>query len=436
MARAYLLTPLKVKNERCPADKAEIRLDDGDGLFLRIRRDGTKTFVYRYGGHSRTLGRWPDVSLADARKQASALRPARRGVRNPIVEARARERKARDKGEAQRRRQAAAMTVGELFERFLALYGESHWTQKTIYKTRCLWRLHSAPLAALKACEVRREHLARACDKLLATGKRDSANRLHKLVRQIFAWGHERELLEDNVLAGAKKKPARTAPPKSRALSFDELRTLLHERIPAASISVYAKCALRLILATACRPGEILGVRWHWIDEPARLLRLPRTKNSLPHDVPLSDYALCVVDELATVRLSDWVIPQSISPETPLRTDTLGSLIRDRQVREQRISGRTQTEAALFMLPGGAWSAHDLRRTAASRLQELDTEPHLIEAILHHVPSNLIRTYQTYDDLPARRRALDLLGSALERLEQGKPFGADVIPLKRSRKGS
>jgi integrase len=175
-----------------------------------------------------------------------------------------------------------------------------------------------------------------------------------------------------------------------------------------------------------------LGVRWQWIDHPARLLRLPRTKNSLPHDVPLSDYALRVLNELATARQSDWIIPQSISPEKPLRTDTLGSLVRDRQVQEQRISGRTKSEAGLFLLPGGTWTAHDLRRTAASRLQELGTEPHLIEAILHHVPSKLIRTYQTYDDLPARRRALDLLGSTLGGLDQGKAFGADVIPLKTS----
>lgn len=428
--KAYLLSPLTVKNKCCPADKAEIRLDDGGGLFLRIRRDGTKTFLFRYGGLSRTLGRWPKMELAEARKLAAELHPVRRGTGNPIREANERERRAKEEVESQRRREAAAGVSAEyLFERFIEVYGSSHWTPKWINQTRCLWRLHATKISTLKASDVRREHLMQACDKLLEAGKHDAANRLHKLARQVFSWALERELLAINPLADAKKKPAPNALPKTRAMSFDELRTLLN-RIPAANISGYAKGALRLILATACRPGEILGARWQWFDRSARLLRLPRTKNGLPHDVPLSGYALRVVDELAAVRLSDWLIPQSMNSDMALRVDTLGSLIRDRQMYGDPIRGRTQSECELFMLPGGTWTAHDLRRTAASRLRELGVEPHVIEAVLHHVPARLVRTYQTYDDLPARRRALDRLGAALERLERGDSLGAEVIALK------
>ena len=218
-------------------------------------------------------------------------------------------------------------------------------------------------------------------------------------------------------------------------MSFEEIGILLRERIPAANISTtpYAKDALKLILATACRPGEILGVNWQWINYRARLLRLPHTKNRLPFDVPLSDYALSLIKHLADLRQGDWLIPQSSNPDKPLRIDNLSGMLRDRQLAnsgEGRIKGRTKSESTLFLLPSGPWTPHDLRRTAATRLRELGIEPHVIEGVLHHVPSRLVRTYQTYDDLPARRRALDLLGTALARLERGEDVGAEIVPLR------
>jgi hypothetical protein len=225
---AHLLDALTIKNNRCPANKIEIRLQDGGGLFVRIRRDGTKTFLFRYDGRSRTLGRWPQMELAQARKLAAELRPVRRGTSNPIEEAREREQRAKEEAESKRRREAAAgMTGDDLFERFVQLHGSAHWTAKTMRNKRNLWRLHAGGVGVLKASDVRREHLTQACDKLLKARKYDTANELHKLARQVFAWAVDRDLLENNALAAAKRKPAPKAAPKTHALSFDELRMLL-----------------------------------------------------------------------------------------------------------------------------------------------------------------------------------------------------------------
>jgi integrase len=429
-----LLSALDIKNATCPADKNELRLKDGGGLFVRVGKDGYKAFIVRVGQRVHTLGKWPELNLAEARKRAAELRPLRRGLANPIEEARQRERQVKRDEDSERRRKAADGTAQELFERFVEIYGAAHWTTgKRRLEMQGLWKRHAKEIAPLPRSEVRREHLVRACDKLIRAGKRDTANSLHKLVRQIFSWGRERELVATNVFADAMRKPAPNSPPKQRALSFEEIGILLHDRLPAATnVSLYLKDAIRLILATACRPGEILGVKWQWINSRERLLRLPRTKNSLPFDVPLSDYALSVIEHLEKFRQGEWLIPQTMNPDKPARIDTLDGMVRDRQLADgaKGIEGRTKTQNTLLRLPDGRWMPHDLRRTAASRLGELGVAPHVIEDVLHHVPSRLVRTYQTYHDLPARRGALDLLGAALNRLERGESLGAKIVPLK------
>ena len=118
---AFLLTAIDIKNARCPTGKGEIRLADGRGLFVRVGEDGYKAFVVRFAGRLRTLGQWPELSLAEARKRAAELRPIRRGQPNPIDEARERERQAKLKAQAEQRRQAADGTAKELFERFMEL---------------------------------------------------------------------------------------------------------------------------------------------------------------------------------------------------------------------------------------------------------------------------------------------------------------------------
>src|SRR5690606_34104143 len=134
--------------------------------------------------------------------------------------------------------------------------------------------------------------------------------------------------------------------------------------LPASNLSVYAKAALRLILGTGCRPGEILGARWNWIDRRAGLLRLPAeaTKNRVGHNVPLSPFALKALDELADARQNGWLVPAGRGTAA-LTPNSFAKMVADRQRANEKavIKGRTKAERRLFELPDGPWRPHDLR---------------------------------------------------------------------------
>ena len=65
-----------------------------------------------------------------------------------------------------------------------------------------------------------------------------------------------------------------------------------------------------------------------------------------------------------------------------------------------------------FLRDGGyGWRAHDLRRTAATRMRDAGVSVEVIEAVLNHAPPRLVRVYQRPNMLPAMRQALETLES-------------------------
>ncbi|MEI7876008.1 MAG: site-specific integrase, partial [Alphaproteobacteria bacterium] len=123
---------------------------------------------------------------------------------------------------------------------------------------------------------------------------------------------------------------------------------------------------VRLLVLTGCRRDEIGSLRWSEINRDARLIALPgeRTKNSRPHDVPLSDAALGVLDSAPRRVNRDFVFGEG----------------------KGGFSGWSKAKAELdARLPMKPWTLHDLRRTAATRMADVGIQPHVIEAVLNHV---------------------------------------------------
>jgi integrase len=91
------LTALKVEKAVCPQDKSKVLLSDGDGLFLRVRSNGSKHWFFRFTAPKDTqkagkvreqfLGAFPDVSLAAARDLRDASRALVKQGKDPILEA-------------------------------------------------------------------------------------------------------------------------------------------------------------------------------------------------------------------------------------------------------------------------------------------------------------------------------------------------------------
>ena len=169
--------------------------------------------------------------------------------------------------------------------------------------------------------------------------------------------------------------------------------------------------ALRLVLLTACRPGEVLGAEWSEVDLAGATWTIPPAKQKLsleaaakarPFIVPLSPHALEDFKALrdAAPKGCRWVFPGEKEGE-PLSEKVLSRAMRRMLTHKP----------PLLVLPGGRITAHDLRRTARTLLGEsLKVPDYIAERCLNHSPGRIAAIYDKGDYLEERRDALVRLG--------------------------
>jgi integrase len=189
---------------------------------------------------------------------------------------------------------------------------------------------------------------------------------------------------------------------RERRLSRSELTDLL----PALRDGpvMHGRC-LRHILLTGCRLGEALQARWRDVDWRDGLWTIPQTKSGIEHVIPLPWQAITLLHHLR---------PAEAAPDGLIFATETGHQLGnwDRATKTfQRLSGVEN------------WHRHDLRRSAATLMGELGTEPHVIESVLGHVTlhTGLAGIYNRSRYRPQMETALQQLADLLDELEYGKP---------------
>lgn len=285
-------------------------------------------------------------------------------------------------------------------------------------------------LGEVAAEDVKRAELLAVLDEAKAAGKLRTANKLLTDLRQMFRFAAEREIVNRNPLEGIKRaNVGGKETDRDRVLSDEEVKALWCA-VPDARMAPRSALAVWLILATACRVGEAMGARWEHIDTERRTWYLPDTKNERDHTIHLSDFALAQVKALAELRevcddgkVSPWLFPATDAAR-PVCIKSFGKQLGDRQREpEQRMSNRTKATQALA-LAGGRWTAHDLRRTAATVMARLGVSTDVIDECLNHMlQSKVARVYIKDRRLTEQARAFDALGRKLSELTEGRAAG-------------
>jgi integrase len=150
---------------------------------------------------------------------------------------------------------------------------------------------------------------------------------------------------------------------------------------------------------------------------------LPETKNGRDHTIHLSAFALAQFKALADLKEAGddqkplpWVFPNTAG-DGPVCIKSFGKQLSDRQrPAERRMQHRSKRTESL-MLSGGRWTAHDLRRTAATIMAGLGVSGDVVDECLNHViESRVRRTYIRNRRPEEQARAFDVLGSKLSTL--------------------
>jgi integrase len=246
---------------------------DGDvkGFGVRVTPGGVKSYIleYRPGAGGRgvakkrlTLGRHGAMTAGQARKAA--------------LEALARIRLGGDP-QAEKTRQRAALTVGELAEEFLKNHAGPKLKAKTLAHYEGLMAKVRATYGTLKATSLTRAHVAALHHGMAATPY--FANRMLAAVSSCWSWGERHGLLPEGQTNPATKIVRFREKGRERFLSSDELARLGDALAQCETrFGPYASGAIRLLCLTGARLNEVLGLRWQEVDFERGLALLPDSK--------------------------------------------------------------------------------------------------------------------------------------------------------------
>jgi integrase len=395
------------------ADRYEAWEDGRSGFGVRVAPSGRKSwiFMYRFGGKARrmTLGSYPAVPLASARvKFAEAKHKLDRGEDPGAL---AKSEKLADR---------SASTVRQLIDEYLERSAKDRKGYREI--KRILEHDVAPAWGNRKAKAIKRRDVILLLDGIVDRGSPIMANRTLSWVRRMFNFAARRDIVDANPCFGIEA-PSREIE-RERVLSDEELQALWNG-LPNADTTDATRLAVKLLLVTAQRPGEVAGAMIAEFNIDQRLWSLPaeRTKNGRPHLVPLSTLALSIVEAARGERRGGPLFPNRTGK--PLTSQAIGRAFYGNvealgipvPARRQPVPDDPRASlAARRERRHVAFSPHDLRRTASTRMTELGFTRFIVDRVLNHVEPGVGRVYDRYEYLREKRQALETWTVRLEEI--------------------
>lgn len=404
--QAIPLSHCKVSKTK-PGTK-NITLFDGHGLFLLITPKGSRLwrFKYTFGGKQKILsfGRYPEISILDARKRRDAARKLLAHGVDPAIQKLTPE--------------TFEIIAREWHEKFTHTWTPGHAKTLMSRLERDLFPwIGGRPIAKITAPE-----LLAALRRIENRGALETAHRIRTIAGQVFRYAvatgrAERDCAAD--LRGAlppaqKKHLAAITDPK-------EVAPLLRA-IEGYQGTFVVKCALQLAPLLFVRPGELRHAEWSEIDFAEAAWSIPahkmkkrkslKVKKSESHIVPLSRQAVEILTDLKHFTgTGKFVFPSARSNMRPMSNNAVLAALRGLGYDQDTMSG------------------HGFRAMARTILDEvLNVRPDFIEQQLAHaVKDPNGRAYNRTKHLSERIKMMQTWADYLD----GLKAGAKVLPFKK-----
>jgi integrase len=382
---------------------------DGGGLYLEVTASGARYWrlKYRFGGKEKrlALGVYPAVSLADAREGREAARKALAAGNDP-GELR--------KAEKARVIHETANTL-EAVTRDWLQHQSPRWEPITARRTLASLAtdvfpaLGQKPLASIRPGEV-----MAVVRRIEDRGAGDQAARVLQRIKSVYRWAVVHERIESNPMLDLV--PSEILKPRQvnhrAALSDRDLPGFL-SKLDAYDGDPHTVNAMRLLMLTATRPGEVRGARWEEFDLPAALWIIPagRMKMRQEHRVPLSRQALQVLETMQPLSGNrELVFPSPFYPSKPLSENTFNSAL-------ARMGFKNMA------------TAHGFRALFSTVANEEGWNPDVIERQLAHAERNGVRAaYHRSTYLADREKLMQWWADYLDKL--GKSVAVPCKPRK------
>lgn len=369
------LTDISVKTAK-PKEK-DYWLSDQRGLRLLVKTKGGRYWrlKYRYQGKQKTLalGVYPDISLKHARDLTDDARTLlREGIDPSAIK----------KAGRQSSQQHSQNTLESVAREWWEVYRVT-WTEK--HASRTWQRLRDNVLVSLGSTpigEIKSQMIAEAVREVEKRKAYDTAKRVLQDINRIYDYAIQMDLISFN--------PAQSLRGMVKAPKPRHMPSLSREQLPQfmSDLATYdkngrllTKLALKLLVLTFVRPGELRGAKWAEFDIEAGLWRIPaeRMKMKTEHLVPLSDQAIETIEQIYEI------------------TGRYDLLFPSERNRFRTMSDNTLRKALFTMGYDGETDGkpravpHGFRSTATSILNEQNFNPDAIERQLSHSERNSVR---------------------------------------------
>jgi integrase len=367
---------------------------ESSGLGIRVMPSGNKSWFYRFSINGKrqkmSLGKYPGIGLKQARElHAKALCLKEQGI-NPVEH-------------AQLEKLKEENTFAKLVVSWYENYAVKHRKQARPIK----YQIDSDIIPLLGDMELEKiqtRDITSALDKVVQRGAPIHANRILSTIKQVLNYAVSRGNLQHNPAGNIRTRDiGGIEKPRERVLNPEEVKIIwkfLESEL--CQMSESARLAIKIMLLTGVRTGEIRLAQWHQFNFEQSLWTIPpeHSKGAITVKVHLSELTKKILYQHKEASDSPFVIP-GITSDVPLSKDALPRAIK-------RIQNRVGIPE---------WTAHDLRRTFATQLGEsLNIDPVVIEKCLGHKMPRIMATYNKNEMLPQRKEALDAWANHITKL--------------------
>ncbi len=386
------LTEKQIKNAK-PREKV-YKIYDGNGLLLRVKPNGTKLWEYKYKipvagkqiEKALALGVYGDVGLKEARDKCLQARKLRQDNIDPIELKKTQKRLAKFNADNTFESVAREWHKNQM-PKWTAEYGDKLWRRLEIH---VFPKLSKKPIADITALDL--------LDSLRVTENNDKVDTAHRALqacRSVFQYAVLSQRIKYNPaldLKGVLKAHKKVNLP---SIGHNQLPDFL-AKLEEVNTTMMNKLAIKIIMMTFVRQGELRRAKWADIDFKAKEWRVrpETTKMRELHIVPLADQVLGLLNQLKLISgQSEYLFPSQNKQKNPIMCEnTINNVIHKMGYKGQMVG-------------------HGFRSTASTILNENGFKPDVIERQLAHMPRDKVRAaYNRAQYLPERRQMMHWWG--------------------------
>ncbi|OTG98930.1 tyrosine-type recombinase/integrase [Acinetobacter sp. ANC 4973] len=377
------------------AELKEYRELDGNGLYIRVKPDGNKSWQLRYKKPNGKwswlgLGGYPEISGQLARKKAKELLDDVSRGENPIITKQERKLQELEQNNA----------TFEILAREWLDTKVNTWVQDTMTRNKGALEKHIFPIFGKRLYTTIKpiEWMNHLKGIQQSKGIYEQVNRVRAMCRDIYDFAKVTGRIDYNPLEGIQKYLQQGKKENMAHVSEAELPTLIRAINNYPTMDV--RMGLQLLAMLFCRPTELRGAKWDEFDLEQGLWNIPeeRMKKRREHVVPLPKQAVAILQELKTYETDSEYLFPSRSDKSKPKSDTVFIMA----LRRMGFEGRQ--------------TPHGFRHIASTLLNNRGFDERHIEAALAHVKDGVAGVYNKAQYLQDRANMMQWYANHLEEI--------------------